>query len=293
MNKKYRGKYLRKKRLRRGGGLALGMLMVFFAGVAAFGGWKFYTQQQEYQTGTDSYAALASAAVNQQAPDFSGMDVLYYETTLSDGKQTHVNAETAVEGAAAITEPAALQVDFEVLRSVNEQAVAWITGCGGAIHYPVVQSGDNEFYLTHLFDGTANKNGAIFVDCRNNSDFSDRNTFIYGHNMRNGAMFAALANYSSQAYYDAHPALTLVTPDGTYSLQVFSGYVTPGISDSYQMDYADDAAFQAYLDQIQSQSDFVPLIRVTAADRIVTLSTCTYDYEDARYVLHCKLMPMQ
>ena len=293
MKMKYRGKYLQKKRLHKGGGLALGILMVFFAAVAVFGGWKLYNQQQEYQTGTDSYSALASEAVDQQNPDFSSMDVLYFETILSDGEQTDMDTEAAAEDDSAVPEPAALQVDFEVLRSTNEQTVAWITGCGGTIHYPVVQSEDNEFYLTHLFDGTVNKNGAIFVDYRNNSDFSDRNTFVYGHNMRNGAMFAALENYSSQAYYDAHPALTLVTPDRTYSLQVFSGYVTPGTSDSYRMDYADDAAFQAYLDQIQSQSDFVPLIHVTAADRIVTLSTCTYDYEDARYVLHCKLMPMQ
>lgn len=290
MAKKYQGKYLRKKQLRKGGGLMVGILMIFFAGMTVFGGWKYYTQQLEYQTGSESYATLASTAITQQISDISDIDALYFETALSGGERIDTDTAPSVE---TIPKATPLQVDFDILRSVNNQTVAWITGCGGAIHYPVVQSGDNEFYLTHLFDGTANKNGAIFLDCRNASDFSDRNTFVYGHNMRNGAMFAALANYGSQDYYDAHPTLTLVTPKGTYSLQVFSGYVTPGTSDSYQMDYADEEDFAAYLERIQSQSDFTPKIHISAADRTITLSTCTYDYEDARYVLHCKMVPMQ
>ena len=116
MKKKYQGKYLREKQLRKGGGLALGLLMVFFAGVSVFGGWKFYSQQREYQTGTDSYAALASEAVNQQVADYSEMDALYYEAVLSEEKQTDMDTVTAAEDAAAAPASAALQVDFEVLR---------------------------------------------------------------------------------------------------------------------------------------------------------------------------------
>lgn len=290
MRKRYQGKYLEKKHLRKGVSLTLGILMVFFIGVTAFGGWKFYTEQKEYRAGTDAYISLASSAVTQTDEDVSKPDVLYFTAEISGEEAVHPDVEIPTEPSRGT---GSLQVDFDVLQEINGQITAWITGCDGAIHYPVVQGVDNDFYLNHLFDGTANKNGAIFMDYRNSAALSDRNTFIYGHNMRNGAMFAALDNYSSQQYYDAHPTLTLVTPEGTYSLQVFSGYVTPGNSDSYQMEYVDDVDFQAYLDRIQSRSDFKPLVSVTVADKIVTLSTCTYDYEDARYVLHCKMVPMQ
>lgn len=290
MTKKYQGKYLRKKQLRKGSGLVIGILIIFFAGVAVFGGWKFYTEQQEYRAGTDVYESLASSVISAPDEDVSQMDVLYFDTEIIDEKEELPGVE--IQKNASLGKEV-LRVDFDILRGVNSQITAWITGCGGSIHYPVVQGGDNVFYLNHLIDRSENKNGSIFMDCRNVSDFTDRNTFIYGHNMRNGAMFAALANYGSQQYYNDHPALTLVTPEGTYSLQVFSGYVTPGTSDSYQMEYVDDADFQAYLDRVQSQSDFTPMVSVDASDRIVTLSTCTYDYEDARYVLHCKLVPVQ
>jgi len=187
------------------------------------------------------------------------------------------------------------RVDFDKLKEMNADTIGWIRFYPepSIINYPVVQAADNDYYLDHLFDGTSNRSGSIFMDFRNAAGLTDRNTFIYGHNMRNGSMFAALTNYGSQSYYEEYPELTLVTPSGTWSLQAFSGYVTPGNSDCYQLEFRDDAEFEAYLERVRLLSDFTADVAVTAQDRIVTLSTCTYDYEDARYVLHCKLVPMQ
>ena len=111
--------------------------------------------------------------------------------------------------------------------------------------------------------------------------------------MLNGTMFAGLSQYGTAGYYAQHPEIILDTPEGSYSLQVFSGYVTPGNSDSYQLEFRDDAEFEQYLEKVRLLSDFSSDVTVTGQDRIVTLSTCTYDYDDARYVVHCKLVPMQ
>ena len=287
---RYQGKYVRKSRFRWGSALLV-VLLIVFVGMIAVGVWMLRSEKTAYDVGTSTYASLAEEAVQPLTEDAA----LYLDTLIVDPAAPKPEQETpSADGTPTASAPVySLDVDFEMLLARNDQTVGWITGCGGAIHYPVMQAGDNDYYLNHLFDGTVNGSGSIFMDCRNVSDLSDRNTLIYGHNMQNGAMFAPLVNYGSQSYYDQHPALTLVTPYGTYSLQAFSGYVTPGTSESYQMYYTDDADFAAYLEMICSKSNFTPKISVTAQDTIVTLSTCTYDYEDARYVLHCKLVPMQ
>lgn len=190
-------------------------------------------------------------------------------------------------------EPKAFTVDFDYLRSVNPQIVAWIMDSKGTFSYPVVQGTDNSYYLDHKVDKTQNANGSIFLDYRNSADLSDKNTFIYGHNMRNGAMFAVLTQYESQSYYDQNPELFLLTLDGCYCLQAFSGYVTDGNSEVYRMDLESEDDVSAYLELIRGKSAFRSAVPVTPLDRIVTLSTCAYHYEDARFVLHCKAVPMQ
>ena len=271
--------------------MVLILLMVLFVGMAAFGGWKLVQNKQEYAAGADAYATLAATAVQQAAPEEASKDPVFYEAEIYEVPSPETQGTVPVGGVSQ-TLPA-LRVDFSVLQAINSQTVAWISGCDGAIHYPVVRGADNDYYLNHLFDGTTNRNGAIFMDYRNASDLSGRNTFLYGHNMRNGSMFAALTNYADPAYYGQHPELVLVLPGRTYSLQAFSGYVTPGNSDIYQMEFRDDAEFEAYLERVIAMSDFSSDVSVAPTDKIVTLSTCTYDYEDARYVLHCKLVPMQ
>jgi len=285
------GKYLAKKPRKKGRKLVLGILLILFASLAAFSGWKLLSVQQEYDVGTQTYADLVESAVRRPEPEQEPEQ----ETTIFLPTQTEQTLpQTPTEPEAPQRDPAdeLLSVDFALLESINPDVVAWISSPDG-ISYPVVQGADNSYYLNHLFDGTENRNGSIFVDCRNAPGFADRNTFIYGHNMRNGTMFAGLANYSSQSYYETYPKLLLTTPEQTWVLQVFAGYITPGNSDIYQLTFENDENFEAYLQKIRALSDFTSDVAVTAQDRIVTLSTCTYDYEDARYILHCKLVPVQ
>ena len=91
------------------------------------------------------------------------------------------------------TSEARFKVDFDVLLQENPDTVAWIRfDEPSIISYPVVKSADNKEYLTKTFTESDNKLGAIFMDMRNTSDFSDKNTMIYGHNMKNTTMFSQL-----------------------------------------------------------------------------------------------------
>ena len=264
---------------RKGSNVLINLLIVLCLGVMVFCGYQLVTSYLEYKTGDDAYATLTESAVKKvvKAPE---------------GSQGQVNG-TEGEGGGAEEGETALEVDFDVLSGINGDVAAWLYSEGTVIDYPVVQGTDNAYYLDHIFDGTYNKLGALFVDCRNTSGFADRNTIVYGHNMNNGSMFASLTKYADQSYYDEHPEMLLVLPEQTYRVELFSGYVTPGNSDTYQISFADDAAFSDYLENVTAQSDFVSDVSVTSEDRIVTLSTCTYDYEEARYVVHGKLTAIE
>ena len=116
------------------------------------------------------------------------------------------------------------QVDFEALQEENSDTVAWIRFDEPAvISYPVVKGMDNDLYLTKTFSASDNKLGAIFMDYRNASSFSDRNTIIYGHNLKvGGEMFSQLNAYGVEAFYKEHPYFYIYTPDGkTRTYQVF------------------------------------------------------------------------
>lgn len=158
-----------------------------------------------------------------------------------------------------------------------------------SIPYPIAQAPDNDYYLTHLFTGEKNKVGSIFLDYRNQRDFSDKNTIIYGHNMLDGSMFSSLTNYAEQSYYESYPQMTLFTPRGNYSLQLFAGIVLDGSEDTIRFTFTDNDDFSNYIRMLKENSTFTSSVSVMPEDPIVTLSTCSYTFNNARYVLFGRL----
>ena len=180
-------------------------------------------------------------------------------------------------------------VDFDVLMKENPDTIGWIRFDEPAvINYPVVKSADNEDYLTKTFTENDNKLGAIFVDYRNSSDFSDRNTFIYGHNMRVGEqMFSQLKNYRDEEYGKKYPYFYIYTPSGevrTYT--IFSAGVVDARSDNYKIAYASDEEYQEYLDLCLESSLYDFGVEVNTDSQIVSLSTCTSVTENERFLVH-------
>lgn len=180
------------------------------------------------------------------------------------------------------------KVDFDVLLQENPDTVAWIRfDEPSIISYPVVKSADNKEYLTKTFSANDNKLGAIFMDMRNQNDFSDRNTFIYGHNMKvGGEMFSQLNEYASEDFYKAHPYFYIYTPDGkTRTYEVFSARVVKDSAEVYNLNITTDEEFEAYLAECKSTSNYVTSPGVDRNSKIVSLSTCTNVNEDERFLL--------
>lgn len=191
-------------------------------------------------------------------------------------------------------------VEWEGLNQINEDVEAWIQIPGTKVNTVIVQGGDNDYYLHHSYKNEADDNGTVFIDHRDNpltSDMTDLSdvTTIYGHNLRSGKMFGTLSNYKSQAFYDRNPYGIITTETGeVYKLDFFAGIIVDGKSENnvYIPDFIDESEFKAYFDYIAENSLFTSDVNVEYGDKIVVLSTCSYEVEydkDARFVLFARL----
>lgn len=177
-------------------------------------------------------------------------------------------------------------VNFQALRDINSDIVGWIIFEGSAINYPIVQGEDNSYYLKHLFTGEYSVAGCLFLDCNNAMDFSDRNSVVYGHHMRDETMFTSIADYKKQDYYDSHPQAILLTPTKNYRIELFAGFVANVNDDAWKTEFESDVEFWDWLKDLQKRSCFTSTVVPLLSDRIVTFSTCSYEFENARFVLY-------
>jgi len=237
---------------------------VIFAAILAIGAFQFSSIFFSYREGVRTYDALMQFVTNPpESPDAQ----IY-------------SADRFPE------------VDFAALRAINSDIAAWLILEGTLINYPIVQGADNVFYLSHMFDGAQNSVGTLFIDRFNTPGFADQNTIIYGHNMRDGSMFATLLSYQSQTFFEEHPQMLLLTPDGNYLIELFAGYTVDVAADSWRFSFVDDADFERWISWTKHRSDFTSDVEIQPSDRLVTLSTCSYAFNNARYVVVGKLVPI-
>ena len=189
-------------------------------------------------------------------------------------------------------ESAPLSVDFDALMQENNDIIGWLYCENTPINYPVVQSSDNDYYLHRDLHGKYLANGTLFADCRCPSVGTGQNHIIYGHNMKNSSMFGTLVKYDKQKYYDEHPILYYLTPEKDYKIELFSGFTTEADSDIYRPEIGKSEEFEAFLQELKAKSTFVSKVTVTGNDSIVMLSTCSYEFNNARYVVFGKLTPL-
>lgn len=196
------------------------------------------------------------------------------------------------------SEPPDIPVDFESLQAYNPDIYAWITIPGTAVDYPIVQRpGDNSYYLTHNTDGEESAEGAIFTEDYNSKDFTDPNTVIYGHNMRNGSMFRSLHDYMDRSFFDENREVLIYMPDKILHYEIFAAYLYDSRHLLLNFDFDDPEVFARYLDDIKSirdMSSFVDnSIEVTAEDKIITMSTCYKGMNDRRYLVQAVLVSIE
>lgn len=245
-----------------------GVIILVLMGIMCVAGWNIYEVQSEYQTGEETYEDIGNLVeLPTRRPDPESI-----ETTVSENPTESDTTDWPV-------------VDFEALREINPDIVGWIYIEGTEINYPVVQGEDNSYYLKHLFTGEWNSSGCVFLDSRNRKDFSDMNNVIYGHHMKNGSMFSGLDSYKKQEFFDEHPTVLILTPDQNYKVEIFAGYVASVEDNAWQLGFT-AIDFEDWLLTISGRSCFVSEIVPAVTDCIVTLSTCSYEFNNARFVLH-------
>ena len=189
---------------------------------------------------------------------------------------------------------APIKVDFDALKAENPDVEGWLYCPNSRINYPVMRGATDDTYLHHNMAREYDFAGCLFVDSASTPNFADASTIIYGHHMLDDSMFGTLDDWSNQAFYDEHPVMWLLTPTQDYQVVLVSGHAVSAYSDLYDVRREHDAAFAQFLATVSEQSDFTPLEEATInPDRnYVMLSTCSTLFEDARYVIHGKLVPV-
>ena len=166
-------------------------------------------------------------------------------------------------------------IELKELQAKNPDVVAWIVIPDTPISYPVLQGEDNAFYLKHNWKKERNSGGSIFMECQNSPDFTDFNTLIYGHRMRDSSMFNSLQHYEDADYLAEHPRIYIVTNEGVLVYEIFaSGKVT--ITDPVYWLITDQEHYKQHMIEFCVQNSAVDTgIVPTAEDTLLTLSTCT------------------
>lgn len=238
------------------------VILVVAVLVFLFSAFKLVTIFLEYNKGEKEYEQIAQAVIKEIEPSVQENDE-------------------------EVEEPKFL-VDFAKLQEINAETIGWIRfDEPKAISYPVVKGPDNEKYLKTTFEGKRNAAGALFVDVKNSRDFSDKNTFIYGHNMKNGTMFGQLRKFKDSSFCKANPYFYIYTPDGTYAkYQIFAVAIVKDTSDTYTRTFADEQAYMDYVNDVRSGALFSTDVEVGADSKMVSLSTCTNVRDDERLVVH-------
>lgn len=252
----------RKRRKKKRFAVPLIILLVICIGVLGFSAWQLVGIYLEYKEGTDEYEDLRQY-VKDEVPE---------EGTGNNGEEGGDREQ---------------RVAFDELRALNEDVIGWIEIPDTQVNYPILKGEDDAYYLNHTFNHTVNSSGSIFMEVLNSPDFTDLHTIIYGHNMKNGAMFGELKEYKSPSFLVAHPLIYIDLEDGTHAYEIFSCYQTTVKSDSYTIGFERNDEYSAFLKKLKDRADYDTGVEVSVVDDIISLSTCDKS-GTKRYLVHAK-----
>lgn len=208
-------------------------------------GIRIYQLSQEYSEGIAEYEELeqyVSVTDDTRIEDVAEKQ----EDKAEDTEETEEQKKFSLQ----------INVDYNALKAMNEDYMGWIYYEPLDISYPLVSGDDNTYYTTHTFEDKENSFGSIFLDFLNKPDFSDYNTIIYGHNMRNGTMFGSLKQgLNDMTIFDENPYFYIFVDEKIKRYQIFACYITNENSDTYTI-VRDEEGQQSYLDYIKSVSEY-------------------------------------
>lgn len=240
--------------------------------------------------------SLAASREQSEGTSASQTALAEYQDVLSEAPEDPISGsdiQALIDKGVPVPEK---KIDFADLQeNVNPDIYAWIYIPDTQIDYPVLQHAtDNYYYLEYNLDGSKGYPGCIYTEDYNEKDFSDPNTVIYGHNMKNGTMFAGLHKFEDSEYFEEHPYVYIYTEDKLYVYEIFAAHESGNEHILYNNDFSDDYVFLKYLSEIVTgrtmncniREDYSP----AATDRIITLSTCVANKPDRRYLVQGVLL---
>lgn len=263
-------------------------MVIFLVVAVGCGIWliKDYRDRQQAEALYESL--LAEQAANQAAKESTVQKEPSEETTV-EPEEVDVLAELGIEVPDKGLDFATLQAE------TNADIYAWIHIPDTKIDYPVLQHPDDDsYYLDYNIDGSKGYPGCIYTELCNSKDFTDPHTVLYGHNMKNGTMFAGLHDYRDMEFLEEHPYIYIYTPDRTYVYRIFGAYEFSAVHLVRNFDLSNPEIFQIYLDGIfeirDMKANILQDIEVNSEDRIVTLSTCIANKPNQRYLVQGVLL---
>ncbi|MBR0160833.1 MAG: class B sortase [Oscillospiraceae bacterium] len=212
-----------------------------------------------------------------------------YTSPVEPAAASQYTAVKTEDGEERELELAPILVEFDLLRAVNSDVVGWIFCDDTVINYPILYGGR---YINTSLTGESNVSGCIFEDPVNNPGFGDSNMILYGHHMADGTMFAGIKYWQNMQYLKEHPYFWILTPTQDYKVEVFSAYVTEDTSSSYTIYYEPSGPFTDYIKWVRSLSWVDPEFELDPDAHYVMLSTCAYAFDNARSVVHGKMIPV-
>lgn len=177
--------------------------------------------------------------------------------------------------------------NHDALLNINSEGIGYMYIPSIDCRLPMVQSYDNEYYLTHTFNKEYSANGCLFEDYRITDGLSSNHVIIYGHNMRNGAMFGKLKNYQDYSFWNnsGNSVFYIYTGNVIKEYKIFSCYISEAISDTYTFNFPNLASMRDYAANMKAKSLYETGVDVSNATQVITLSTCTNDGEK-RFIVH-------
>lgn len=240
---------------------------------AVYVGYVLYTRYQEQK----QYDKLKSKVTIEQIvkSEFTGQ---------RDGETPDIPASVLKAGE---TNP----IDFDKLQSYNSELIAWVRVPGTNVDYPVArhESGALNYYLNYNMYKQPAFCGCVFMQNLNKANFSDNNTVLYGHNMKALTMFGSLHYFEKASFFKKHKYMYVYTPTDVLTYEVFAAYTTDNRDLMLAYNFADKAIYKKYLTSVSNirsmDANIRDGVKVTASDKIITLSTCTHGQTSKRYLV--------
>lgn len=253
----------------------------------------------------------STAATGDEAPESTAPTPAAVETPElpepTDSPEPHSSADVSSEDEYTSEELTGIADPSDILPSLesydeavalNEDVVGWITIPGTVIDYPVVRCDNNEYYLGRNVKKEKSRYGAIFMDFRNADEAQQKHIILYGHNMKNGTMFHDLMNYKQKDFFDENRYIYFMW-DGTETVwQIFLATIVPsyeGFSINYiETRFSGDDNFADYMAEMKAYAGTVSpsivdgTITILPSDQVLTLSTCTYEYDNSRFAVQAR-----